>query len=681
MNLLAPLFLLGGLALAGPIIFHLIRRTTREREKFSSLMFLLPTPPRLSKRSRLEHLLLLLLRCLALALLALGFARPFFRETPQDDAGAAAPKRIVVLLDTSASMRRTGVWAAAMERVEAVLRRAAPFDEVALHTFDAKATTQLSFEEWNRAPAGDRVALATSRVATLAPGWGGTHLGNALITAAEALAENDTKRAPGPRQVVLVSDMQAGSRIDALQAYEWPKGVQLFIESVKARTVTNAGLQLIADAADTPRGADSVLRVRVSNSNDAQREQFQVGWARGDGTPGFAGAAVDIYVPPGQSRVAVVPVPQNATGLDRIVLRGDDDDFDNTVFVLPPEPQRINVLWLGNDASDDTRQPLFFVRRAFADTPRIAVRVNAKAPSAPLAPDELAGAALIFVADAPAPATLTALRAQAQAGKTIVVLARCAATGAVIGELASAPGVSLSEARVGNYAMLAEIDFQHSLFAPFADPKFSDFTKIHFWKYRKLDVSALNGARVLAEFDSGDPALVELAVGRGRLLVLASGWQPEDSQLAVSSKFVPLLYSLLELAGVSSSDLNQAVIGDALPAGAATPIGTTPGIVSLPQPDGVRVRRIAVNLDASESRTAPLSADELERLGVPVTQPVPVNVPVAKNTLLLQASEAENRQKLWRWFLVAALAILLVESVLAGWTARRMTVKPQEAAP
>ena len=54
--------LIGGLAIAGPIIFHLVKRTTRERTLFSSLMFLVPTPPRLSKRSRLEHWLLLLLR-------------------------------------------------------------------------------------------------------------------------------------------------------------------------------------------------------------------------------------------------------------------------------------------------------------------------------------------------------------------------------------------------------------------------------------------------------------------------------------------------------------------------------------------------------------------------------------------------------------------------------------------
>ena len=56
MSFLAPFFLLGGLALALPVIFHLVRRTTKERTVFSSLMFLMPTPPRLSRRSRLEDI-------------------------------------------------------------------------------------------------------------------------------------------------------------------------------------------------------------------------------------------------------------------------------------------------------------------------------------------------------------------------------------------------------------------------------------------------------------------------------------------------------------------------------------------------------------------------------------------------------------------------------------------------
>ena len=179
MNFLTPLFLIGGLAIAGPIIFHLIKRTTRERTLFSSLMFLLPTPPRLSKRSRLEHLLLLLLRCLALGLLALGFSRPFFKQAPLDDPTAVQPKRIVVLVDVSASMRRTGLWAAARERVEATLGKVSAVDQIALYTFDRVATPLLPFEEWNRTPATGRAALAKTRLEAVSPGWSGTQLGPA----------------------------------------------------------------------------------------------------------------------------------------------------------------------------------------------------------------------------------------------------------------------------------------------------------------------------------------------------------------------------------------------------------------------------------------------------------------------------------------------------------------------
>ena len=51
------------------------------------------------------------------------------------------------------------------------------------------------------------------------------------------------------------------------------------------------------------------------------------------------------------------------------------------------------------------------------------------------------------------------------------------------------------------FQIFAEIDFSHPLFAPFADPRFSDFTKIHFWKYRRLEASALPDAHVVAKFD------------------------------------------------------------------------------------------------------------------------------------------------------------------------------------
>ncbi len=258
--------------------------------------------------------------------------------------------------------------------------------------------------------------------------------------------------------------------------------------------------------------------------------------------------------------------------------------------------------------------------------------------------------------------------------------------------------LTAEEVTVPNYAMLGQIDFTHPIFAPFADPRYNDFTKIHFWKYRRLDAAKLPGARQLARFDDGDPALVEMPKGKGRILILTSGWQPADSQLALSSKFVPVLYAMLDLAGGLQTPLTQFHIGDAveLPATALAA-----GPVTIRKPDGSEVRLTAgekrfaqtdlpgiyavssvqppvsfvVNLDPAESRTAPLPVDQLEQLGVPLK---PQQVNTATQVELkrrLHDNELEDQQKLWRWLTFAAVVVLLVETWLAGWMTRRPTIQ------
>lgn len=89
MGLLAPLACCA-LAIAGPILFHLIRRQPQGRVLFSSLMFLRSSPPRLTRKSRLDNLLLLLLRVLALVMVALAFSRP----TGDKKISLAKPRRL-----------------------------------------------------------------------------------------------------------------------------------------------------------------------------------------------------------------------------------------------------------------------------------------------------------------------------------------------------------------------------------------------------------------------------------------------------------------------------------------------------------------------------------------------------------------------------------------------------------
>ena len=135
MSFLYPLLLAGIAAIGVPILLHMIRRHTRQQVTFSSLMFLRTTLPRFRHRSRIEHWLLLLVRCLVVCLLAFAFARPFLLK-PLPEGPKPAGKRIVVLLDTSASMRRAGLWDQAIREARSALAAAGPADRVCVMAFD-----------------------------------------------------------------------------------------------------------------------------------------------------------------------------------------------------------------------------------------------------------------------------------------------------------------------------------------------------------------------------------------------------------------------------------------------------------------------------------------------------------------------------------------------------------------
>ena len=690
MSFLTPLFLAGAAAIALPILFHLIRRTTREKTIFSSLLFLAPSPPRLTRRSRLEHLLLLALRCLVLCLLALGFSRPFLKRPVNIPGGDTGARRMVLLLDTSASMRRSGLWREANSKAEGILRQTTPADQVAMFTFDRSLSSLLNFEEWNNAPIDQRVALALDKLAHKTPGWASTHLSDALISAAEALADTNGKQVNGRRQIVLITDLQEGSRLEQLQGYEWPKGVDVSVEIVSPKSPNNASIQLAGELDDKAPKAQANVRVRISNAADSKHDQFQVSWAESNGAS--VGAPIAAYVPAGQSRVVALPTPAN-TGVDHIRLTGDDEDFDNTVFVLSPEPEKTIVLYLGEEAAADPRRPLYFLSRAFQDTSHRTVQLETRNSKAQLVRAEAAN--LLILTEALSEERARVVHEAVAQGKTALCVLTSDKMAETLARLLGVDSLALQEIKNSSYALLAGIDFQHPLFAPFADPRFSGFTGIHFWKYRRIDAAALPGARTIASFDTGDPAILESSIGKGRVFVFTAGWQPEDSQLALSTKFVPLLYTVLEQSGAIGRTSPQYFVGDALPlaggAGATKftvrlPDGTSteasgetnftatlsPGIYTIDSTQSAK--RFAVNMEPAESRTRPLPLDQLEQLGVPMAQPAVEIAKEAARKARVQNDELENRQKLWRWFIVATLLVLLLETWLGGRTAQLANV-------
>ena len=317
--------------------------------------------------------------------------RPILANQPADTG-----HKIIVLVDTSASMRREGLWPAALAKAGEALRQTAPGDQVAVFTFDNQAHALVTFAQWSAMKDGERAGLASARLAEVKPSWAATLLGHALTTAAEAFTEADKSgQIPASCQIVLITDLEEGSRLDGLQGYDWPHGVSVQLETVQPERPTNAGLQWVLETEGTAKtDAAPVTRIRVSNSGNAQTEAFQLRWEGVTGVP-----PLDVYVPPGQNRIVSLPNLQSNATANHLLLTGDDDEFDDSVYVIQPRPEQLQVLFVGDEAEKDSTQPLYFLKRAFQQTPRLAVEIKPHAASTPLSAADLAGARLLIVDD------------------------------------------------------------------------------------------------------------------------------------------------------------------------------------------------------------------------------------------------------------------------------------------
>ena len=701
MSMLTPLYALGLLAVSLPVIFHLIRRQPRGQFDFSSLMFLSPSPPRIAKRSKLDHLLLLILRGLAIALLAFAFARPFFRtEDPPAPADGDAV-RVAIIIDTSASMRRGDLWKQATASVDRAMTELHPADEVAILACDDTLRPLVSFEEMSKVAPGERRAVVSAKLQGVQPSWAATHLGQGLMDTVEMVnnvAEVRDQKQRLARRILLISDMQEGSRLTALADYPWPEDVSLDLRSVKPSEKTNAGVHYVADT-DRPESAAPArdVRIRVSNDADSTADEFQLAWMDAANKP--IGDATPAYVPAGESRIVRVPRP--AASSSRLRLSGDSSDFDNTIYLAARPDSATSVFYLGNDRPDDAKSLRYYLERALTEGTARSMTLTTAPSDQPLPLDSPAATPLAVVISEPTADQITQLRKYAEAGGTVLVVLNEAKDAAPLAGLTGTAALDCDEAKLSNYAMLGQIDFTHPLFAPMAGPHFNDFTQIHFWKYRKLNSEQLKEARLVARFENGDPALVEWTIGKGHVYALTSGWQPSDSQFARSWKFVLFVSALVnesmpdqnmrsffavnEPVPLGEREKQPAPVSITKPDGAvikldadARTFGATdlPGIYSLTAGD--KPQTFAVNLDPLESKTAAVGAETLEQWGCRLVKPTAL-ADATRERERVQDSQLESRQKWWQWLIVGALGILVAETWLAGRAAKPVLMEGSPA--
>ena len=695
MSFLFPLFFLGALGIAAPVVLHMIRRQTQKQQLFSSLMFLKESRPRYQKRSKIEHWLLLLLRCAALILLALAFMRPFL-ENPIEAAPESSLNRKVIIVDTSASMRRDGIWPDVLTRVDSVLAEVKSEDRVSVITFDEQPATLIDFEQWQLLEPDQRVLAVGEQIKELTPTWQGTALDQALIAAIRLLEEdeiNTQSQTVGDQQIILISDLQQGAELDLLHTFHWPGEIYLRAETIVAEKKTNASLTVLADQ-DVYSSAEekSQRLVRISNSADALREQFVIQW---DNNPLESETdSMDVYVPPGQS--VVVKIPYADESLQQLQIDNDDNPFDNQHFVSAPVRHQLHILYLGDEDIQDTQTMSFFLDRVFQPTRLFEPEITVHPADQPLTDIDLNEIGFVMIADDLAADNITPVKDYLETGKTVLVVMKTAEVANTIAALSGGGRPAVEEGRTEDYAMLSELDLNHPVLQPFDDPRYSDFTQIHFWNYRRLSLDDLPDAHIIARFDTDDPAWFTIPAGAGQLVVLTSGWHPGDSQLALSTKFVPLIYSILEFSGAISNRQFQYTVGQ--PFQLPNWIRDASSELVLRRPDQTEITLdveqdtfyvpeepgyytfesnqdkllYAVNIAARESQTAPMTVEELETFGVSFQAQESPQSGSNRQTRQDRADlyEQESQQKLWRWILLATGMVLLMETGLAGWLSR-----------
>ncbi len=679
MQFLNPLALAGLAAALVPLAVHLLHRGRPRVVPFSNVAFLRRVHLSHMRGLRLRQWLVLLLRMLAVACLALACARPALQEGASL-LGGSRPTSAVVLLDHSFSARYSPPGGRLFDR----LRQRA--DEVlSLYEDGRHRVSVIPFAARPDSADGAAVGLLRERLADLAPGEAGTDVSRALRAAARQLARTPAARG----EIYLFTDLARAGWEDVRPGLLGPGPRTLFVVS----------------AAGGRRRNLHVPEVRAAGWLAAPGARLGIGARVGQSGGGEADLSVDLFldgervqrrrvqVPAsGAAEAAFTVAPRRSGRLPGFVeVEADDLPADNRRYFILQVPEGVAVLVAGPARSDT-----YYARRALAAaaTGDAALKVEA-ATLDELDDDSLAGVDVLVLChlENATAAQARQVRRFVEAGGGLLLLPGPAADlarlnrdwlpGLVPATLAGVAGRPGEEA----YAVLDSNSADAGLFAgllaePGDRPRFQ----------ARFDVVTRRQLAVLARFDDGRPALVEGRPGEGRALLWAVPLDLAWSDWPRRGSFVPLLHRLCRYLARPAGDAAYTVgdrawrrlpgsrVDDRVQAQApsgrrrfiraetslgdlrwALPPLDEAGIWRLLGPDGSVRDEFAVNVDPAESDLTALSEQEIrDRLPGASLHFLDDGTPLGERVLALR-----HGRELWRECLVLALALLLLELWIA----------------
>jgi hypothetical protein len=694
--LLVPLFLLGLAGVVVPIVLHLTRRQRRNVVQFPSLMFLERIPYQEQRRRRIHYWFLLSLRALALALVAVAFARPFFEQDTLGLGASSGPREVVVLIDQSYSMEIGDHFERALDEARRIFNELGPLDRASLVMFGqgARVVTRSTADRSQLTRALDTVRVGSSV----------TRFGPALKVAQTILEESGL---PGG-EVFLLTDFQRtgwtgdegvhlppGSKVTPIQIGEdISDNIQVTDVSL-AREALSGRERVTPTARLARRGGEQPEEVMVSLEIDGQELQSR-----------------PVTIPPNGSATVTFQPFTLSQPHTRGSVRVPSDDLsadDARHFVVSPGTALSMLVVEGGSAALDAS---LYLQRALAISEGRRFDVAFRRTNA-VRPQDLDGTAGVIVNDANVDgASAERLRGFVEEGGGLMLV-----LGPSSGWPASAENMlpgrigQVQDRLQGRGSRLGFLEYGHPIFEAFSGPRSGDFTGARFFRAR--DFMPADSSTVLARFDDGSVALAELRYGRGTVLVWTSALDNFWNDLALQPVYLPFVHRMAEYVGGRTEALPWFVAGqvvdladpkaletaglvsveaaglaEGLDQVALTPSGQS---VRLPVRDGPRylllgergfymVRApgsnpdrpfvIAVNVELEESNLARIDAQELvAQVGTAAVGPDSGGD--FEQAIEMRMEDLERRQSLWRWILIAAFSLFVGETLISNWISRK----------
>jgi hypothetical protein len=597
-------WLLCGLALGAiPIVIHLLSRRAYRETDWAAMRFLLEAARKNSRRMRLEQLILLAVRTLILLLAALAFAEPLVEAVSPQARPRTLLHRLIVI-DASFSMGARMEAGTRFDRAKSVARQivadSQPGDAVSIlrivsHT-SPNVIREPAFEQDVVLSEIDRLQL-TDEPGDLAP---------ALAEAVEILADS---HAPRTKEVIFLSDFQrltwggdtsAKSDMPALFRKIGEKAKIVLIGVGDGRT-DNVAVTSLA-AVDPIVLPDRPARLRAA--------------LRNFGTAPLAGVRCELYadnylvafkpvdLPAREETVVEFPYEFRRSGEHAVEVRLPADRLaaDNRRWLSVPVTDQIRVLVVnGHEGGRPAENASHYVRTVLAPSTARESWSGATQPKvineADLTAEDLSKFDCVFLCNVALVTRTEAdlLQAYAESGGGIVFAlgdrVKPANYNAVLYRDGKGVLPAMLEGPIGNardpvhggYTFDAS-DLSHPIVAPFRGNPGAGLDRVVTLEYMQAKLAAGSPSRVALKFSSGDPAIIERPVGRGRSVLLTTSADVSWSTWPVHPTFPPMIHETVRYAAEGRWHQRQYLVGEPL---SRTLTGRESGIkVTIKLPDG-----------------------------------------------------------------------------------------------